>query len=149
MTTTANLDPVINHIANHLAAQRKPSKLHNHPGSMTCAYRGKGQTMCAVGCLFSDEAYEKDDKPENIGVPTLLDSDEHPAVFKEVMAWKPEGLSEFDFAEALDLIQCYHDGTERVLIHYETTLADFEGKPDEELAAQIVLDLREVLAGKL
>jgi len=135
--------PVIEKMANHLAAQRRPSRISG--GAASCAYRGVGQTSCAVGCLFSDEAYEKAGEPENLDVYQLLDTYEGDPIRDEVMAWKPQGMEDFDFFAALSRAQNYHDGSDLVSIHYETRLDEFEGKPDAELAAAITADLNAIV----
>ena len=47
---------VIEKIAQHLAKQRARS-IKTFNGMLSCAYRGKNGTMCAVGCLIPDEMY--------------------------------------------------------------------------------------------
>ena len=144
MTTTANLEPVITYIADHLAAQRRPSTVPR--GSrQTCAYRGTDRTKCAVGALFSDEAYEKAGEPEDMDVFSLLDTYKGDPIRDEAMAWKPEGMKDFDFIHVLSRSQNYHDGSDLVSVHYETTLANHGHLSDEELAAQIAEDLRKVM----
>jgi hypothetical protein len=39
-------------VVNHLRKQGKPAMADG-----TCAYRGEGDTMCAVGCLIKDKHY--------------------------------------------------------------------------------------------
>ena len=45
----------LNKMYDHLVKQGKKS-VNVHEG-IGCAYRGRGGTMCAVGCLISDQAY--------------------------------------------------------------------------------------------
>lgn len=58
---TATAQQVFDHISGHLLRQRKKSvrtlEGDRHSGEW-CAYRGKGSTKCAAGCLFDDSQYD-------------------------------------------------------------------------------------------
>lgn len=56
-------------IRDHLT-QQKAQSLDYRGG---CAYRGENGTMCAVGCLITDKAYNKN--IENLGVATVTVGD--------------------------------------------------------------------------
>lgn len=45
---------VFNHVIEHLRKQGTKSLVHHED---MCAYRGDGGTMCAVGCLITDDEY--------------------------------------------------------------------------------------------
>lgn len=63
-----NMQEVHNKIKAHLLAQGCASVLP----SDTCAYRGAGGRMCAVGCLITDEAYAKRNvSPEQMAIEEL------------------------------------------------------------------------------
>lgn len=51
-----NDQEIFDFVANHLLTQNARSML---PDNVTCAYRGGGGLMCAVGCLITDEAYHE------------------------------------------------------------------------------------------
>jgi hypothetical protein len=57
--TNINLDEeaqdIFNRVKNHLLTQKTQSNGGNFTNS--CAYRGKNNTTCAVGCLIPDELY--------------------------------------------------------------------------------------------
>ncbi len=55
-----NTQELFDKVAAHLLKQRKKSKakIETDEGTvMSCAYRGKGGLMCAVGCLIDDQYY--------------------------------------------------------------------------------------------
>lgn len=60
--TLANLSEstkqeVFDHVAKHLITQGKRS-FYLEDSSPFCAYRGEENTMCAAGCLMTDEEYK-------------------------------------------------------------------------------------------
>jgi hypothetical protein len=46
---------VFNHVVEHL---RKQGTKSLHPDGGICAYRGRDENMCAVGCLIADDEYD-------------------------------------------------------------------------------------------
>jgi hypothetical protein len=48
---------IFNEVQQHLLAQNEKSLIPGGPGGLTCAYRGKNGTKCAIGCLIKDEFY--------------------------------------------------------------------------------------------
>jgi hypothetical protein len=62
--TLANLadatpQEVFDHVVTHLMTQRKKSlrRLYESLPAEACVYRGEDNTMCAAGCLMTDEEY--------------------------------------------------------------------------------------------
>lgn len=54
----SNLILISEKIRDHLTKQRKQSKTkYGNCLTPSCAYRGDGGVMCAVGCLITDEVY--------------------------------------------------------------------------------------------
>ena len=65
---------IFDHVAKHLLAQGTASLKENLTnGELSCAYRGDGGSMCAVGCLISDDEYHPD--MEGTGVGALFDKE--------------------------------------------------------------------------
>lgn len=60
-----NRTEIAQHIIDHLFTQRKQAA-----NAELCAYRGEGQTSCAVGCLIKDEFYTP--AIEGLSVRSLL-----------------------------------------------------------------------------
>jgi hypothetical protein len=56
MPTKLTKQDVINKICNHLMAQQAKSMNAKGPG---CAYRGAGNTTCAIGCLIPVDLYNE------------------------------------------------------------------------------------------
>lgn len=50
----ATAQEVFDHVARHLLTQNRKSMRKDYNG---CAYRGKGGTSCAAGCLIADDEY--------------------------------------------------------------------------------------------
>ena len=48
---------VFNYVIDHLRRQGTPSMIGPVGGSSSCAYRGGGGAMCAVGALITDDEY--------------------------------------------------------------------------------------------
>ena len=63
-----NPTDVFNYVVDHMQKQGKQSLFG---GGNTCAYRGDGGTMCAVGCLMTDDEY--DPSWENKGIIVLVE----------------------------------------------------------------------------
>ena len=63
-----NPTDVFNYVVDHMQKQGKQSLFE---GGDTCAYRGDGGTMCAVGCLMTDDEY--DPSWENKGITVLVE----------------------------------------------------------------------------
>ena len=63
-----NPTDVFNYVVDHMQKQGKQSLFG---GGNTCAYRGDGGTMCAVGCLMKDDEY--DPSWEGSGVDHLME----------------------------------------------------------------------------
>lgn len=55
---------IFDKVAKHLLHQKVKS-YYNQNG--TCAYRGSNGTMCAVGCLITDEEYSPDMEGKTVG----------------------------------------------------------------------------------
>jgi len=49
-------EKIFNHVARHLRSQGKRSLIN--PNIDACGYRGDKNTMCAVGCVISDDEYD-------------------------------------------------------------------------------------------
>lgn len=60
---------IFNTVAKHLLKQGKAATHEGKP--YDCAYRGQGGTKCAVGCLISDDVYDK--KMEGLYVTGLIE----------------------------------------------------------------------------
>lgn len=69
---------LIDKIATHLAKQQKRSE-----SKAGCAYRGKGGTMCAVGCLIPDELYT--DRIETLTYSGMMQDDTTAAVREHLL----------------------------------------------------------------
>lgn len=54
-TSAMNKQEIFDKVVSHLRLQGKKSLIGE--GTTGCAYRGHDGTMCAVGCLISDEQY--------------------------------------------------------------------------------------------
>lgn len=52
-------------IAEHLLTQKVQAR---NDADTNCAYRGRGGTKCAVGCLIPDELYDPDMEGEDAGM---------------------------------------------------------------------------------
>jgi hypothetical protein len=48
---------IIDWVEDHLMRQGRASELHQRNGIIN-AYRGEGDTKCAIGCLISDQDYD-------------------------------------------------------------------------------------------
>ena len=48
---------IFNYIVEHLRKQGKRSIFISYSGDQTCVYRGENGTMCAAGCLITDDEY--------------------------------------------------------------------------------------------
>lgn len=57
-----NNQEIFDTVVNHLRKQNRPS-FEDREG---CMYRGPGGTMCAVGCLIPDSAYDSDMEHEGV-----------------------------------------------------------------------------------
>lgn len=69
---------VFNHVIEHLQKQGVKS-LHPHPRG--CAYRGRNETMCAVGSLIANDEY--DPLWEGKSIDSLLEEDQLPPDLKK------------------------------------------------------------------
>ena len=69
---------VFNHVIDHL---RKQGTKSLHPEGGICAYRGRDETMCAVGCLIADDEY--DPVWEGRGIDFLVGENQLPPGLKE------------------------------------------------------------------
>jgi len=137
--------PIVDKMATHLAAQRRRSFTNRGPLE-GCAYRGDDGAMCAVGCLFSNEAYVEDGEPENMPASQLFDADFYPHISAELWAAKPVGADDDDYQWVLGFCQTYHDKTpNQVERSYSGRLETSGHLSDAELAQRIAEDLYEVL----
>ncbi|WP_323016438.1 hypothetical protein [Castellaniella sp.] len=57
---------IFNRVLTHLRKQGRVSMKFTPGHGITCAYRGYAGSMCAVGCLISDEAYDPDFEGESV-----------------------------------------------------------------------------------
>lgn len=62
-----NTQEIFNKVVLHLSGMKKQSL---RTGGV-CAYRGEGGSMCAVGCLISDEAYASRQNMEGFTASSL------------------------------------------------------------------------------
>lgn len=119
---------IFNYVVEHLRRQGKQSVLSDNgwlvPGASTCAYRGAGETMCAVGALIADDEY--DPSWECCPVEFLFDEDV-PASLRERLAPHEEMLTD---------LQHFHD------THLKRETA-FEGGRFSEKTEGILRGLRE------
>lgn len=92
----ASNQEIFDAVAKHLLIQNKRSltRSRSHSGE-TCAYRGKGGTKCALGCLIPDANYS----PELEGYPV----DNLAVVNALPFSLQPEGM------ELLGTLQALHD----------------------------------------
>ena len=90
---------IFNYVVEHLQHQGKQSVLSGHPDLVesTCAYRGDGGTMCAVGALMADDEY--DPSWEGCAVERLFDK-QLPSSLRERLRPHEEMLSD---------LQHFHD----------------------------------------
>ena len=58
--SAASAQQVFDQVATHLLTQR--AKSLRRASASECAYRGANETMCAAGCLMSDEEYAEASK---------------------------------------------------------------------------------------
>lgn len=52
-----NKQEIFDKVASHLLKQNEQSIMNDD--SSTCAYRGKNNSMCAIGCLIDDKYYDE------------------------------------------------------------------------------------------
>ena len=69
---------IFNHVIEHL---RKQGTKSLHPDGGICAYRGRDETMCAVGCLIADDEY--DPAWEGNGIDFLVEENKLPPGLKK------------------------------------------------------------------
>ncbi|NQY57090.1 MAG: hypothetical protein HRT86_11520 [Ilumatobacteraceae bacterium] len=55
-----SMQSVFTKVVQFLRLQGKPAMMHSPELGVGCAYRGEGNTCCAVGCLIKDEFYTSD-----------------------------------------------------------------------------------------
>lgn len=90
-----NKQEIFEKVCRHLATQNARSV----GDSGDCAYRGENGTMCAVGCLISDECYN-----ESLEGYTVCRSDVNEALYRSGVE-----LDE-DIYRTLEALQELHDG---------------------------------------
>lgn len=132
-------------IADHLAKQRERSV----NAKDICQYRGPNGTMCAVGVLIPDELYST--KLEQTTIMSLLMAaeipDHHRAAtnipVRDLLASLLPDVDAAQLQTLLRKIQVFHDGYGLTngeftkYLKYETLIAAFAEKSDEELSARI------------
>ena len=85
----------------HLRKQGCQSRHQNDDGTLgSCAYRGAGGTMCAVGCLIPDNVY--DERIEGLGVyVSLLTMSRQRTEYEELL------VSTFDASAVPRTVEAY------------------------------------------
>lgn len=97
-----SLQSLFDDVVTHLLTQMEKSTVS---GPTTCSYRGVDGTMCAVGCLISDDVYEKG--MEGKMVSGLFE--EYPIVFHQIMEkYELHGYRE-EIKNMLERLQYIHD----------------------------------------
>lgn len=140
------LQSAIDQMAKHLAAQRAQS-IDESEG---CCYRSDTGEVCAIGCLFSDKAYQEADRPEWMSVDGLL-MGEAPEVAAELYKFKPMGMDDELFISLLTAFQGYHDreswcqGSDYFgLSSYIDRIEEYTDKPNADLEAAIKADFEAI-----
>ena len=95
---------IFNHVVDHLRKQGKQSLLQ---AENNCAYRGDGETMCAVGCLMIDDEYHPSCEGNTIEF-LLWETTLAPSLKERV---KPNFAMLMDLQDFHDSNLQYEDGT--------------------------------------
>ena len=103
-----NRQAIFDKVAKHLLKQNKESSLK---GELVCAYRGKGDTKCAIGCLIPEKLYTPN--MERRAVRALCE--QYPAFAKHIGATKRDYVF-------LSNLQHIHDGSEPGNWHKELSI---------------------------
>lgn len=127
---------ILEQVATHLAKQQAASTAHNPRGGSYCAYRGENGTMCAIGCLISDDEYDPD--IEHNVFPSLVDR--FPFAQKLVDRVREQyNLSDNDAVTLLELVQDFHDNDYRKLLKtFKLRLNSSVPMTEEHLKYQIL-----------
>lgn len=103
-----NLEEISAKVRDHLTVQKARSVSENGQ----CRYRGTNGTMCAVGCLVTDEVY---DSINDIIEGCCADASSVVAALRDSLGWTPKK----ETIRALILWQQYHDD------HLEVTVPEY------------------------
>src|SRR5262245_12319952 len=61
-------------VARHLLKQGKRSRTRLAHGAMSCAYRGRGGTSCAIGCLIPKSRYRRELEGQRADQPEVMEA---------------------------------------------------------------------------
>lgn len=92
-------------VRNHLLAQNKKSLIPPHQELTSgCAYRGIGNTACAIGCLIPDSLYTIELEGRSVG------STDVSKVLAQVIGLEWDTPEMWEYIRFLRKLQLVHDG---------------------------------------
>jgi hypothetical protein len=110
---------IFNYVVDHL---RKQGDKSLHPDGGICAYRGRNENMCAVGCLIADDEY--DPSLEGRGIVLLVEENQLPPGLKARIESSLDMLADLQYFH--DSCLKYMDG--KFTVEAEACINNFAAK---------------------